>query len=129
MVSPIPAGHNAVSPYLVVADPLRLIGFLEKVFGAQRLVVDAMPGGGTHAEVRIADSIVMIGGGRAASPGMVHVYVPDVDACFERALAAGATAMRKPETMSYGDRISMVKDADGNVWAISTHVEDVATPK
>jgi PhnB protein len=125
--SPVPAGHNAVSPYLVVQDAERLIAFLERTFGATAISKMKMPGGGIHAEVRIADSIVMIGQSpRESSPAMVHCYVPDVDATFAAALAAGATAIRKPETMFYGDRISMVADPQGHQWAISTHLEDVS---
>jgi len=59
-------------------------------------------------------------------PGQIHCYVADVDATYKRALAAGATSTREPTTMFYGDRISMVKDAWGNSWAISSHVEDVS---
>jgi PhnB protein len=126
--SPIPAGHNAVSPYLVVPDAEALIAFLEKTFGATLVLKMKMPGGGGHAEVKIADSIVMIGqaAARPVSPAMVHCYVADVDATFAAALNAGATAIRKPETMFYGDRVSMVSDPQGHQWAISTHVEDVS---
>jgi uncharacterized glyoxalase superfamily protein PhnB len=124
----VPAAHNAVCPYLTVTNADALVAFLDKTFGAALVARLAMPNGGPviHAEVRIGDSIVMIGEAPDARPGgMVHCYVPDVDACFERALAAGAKAVRKPETMFYGDRVSMVTDAFGNTWAISMHVEDV----
>jgi PhnB protein len=128
-VKSVPEGHNAVCPYLTVSDAKLVIDFVKATFGAETLV--AMPGPGgliMHAEVRIRDSIVMIGsamGEGKAMPGMVHCYVDDVDAVYAKALAAGATSMRAPEDMFYGDRISMVKDACGNHWAISTHKEDV----
>ena len=124
--SPVPAGHNAVSPYLVVPDAAALIRFLEETFGATAITRMDMPGGGAHAEVRIADSVLMIGQApRAVSPAMVHCYVPDVDATYAAAIANGATSLRAPETMFYGDRVSMVADPQGHQWAISTHVEDV----
>jgi uncharacterized glyoxalase superfamily protein PhnB len=123
----VPAQHNAVSPYLHTKSAAELIAFLEKVFDAKRVMQHAMPDGRVmHAEVRIGDTIVMMGESPEPMNAMVHVYVPDVDKTFERAVAAGATSLRKPETMFYGDRISMVKDAFGTTWAISTHVEDVS---
>jgi PhnB protein len=131
--SGVPKGHNSVSPYIVVQGVARLIDFLTATFRAEE--VGRLPGpNGTisHAEVRIGDTIVMMGeapeDGRPASahPAMVHVYVADVDAAYERALVAGAKSTREPTDMFYGDRISMVIDAFGNTWAISTHKEDVS---
>ena len=124
----VPADHNAVSPYLVIDNATAMIAFLARVFDATEVLRHAMPDGTImHAEVRIGDSVVMIGQApaRDAKP-MVHVYVPDVDATHARAVAAGATSTRPPTTMFYGDRISMVTDPFGVQWAISTHVEDVS---
>jgi PhnB protein len=130
MAKPIPEGHNAVCPYLVVTSAQGLIDFLKATFAAVELGRMGPPGGPViHAEVRIGDSIVMMGeaaGGRTF-PGQVHCYVADADATYKRALAAGATSLREPTTMPYGDRVSMVKDRWENVWAISTHVEDVSS--
>jgi PhnB protein len=130
MAKPIPEGHNAVCPYLVVTSASGLIEFLARTFDAVELDRMGPPGGPVfHAEVKIGDSIVMMGEpmGGPPFPGQIHCYVADVDATYQRALAAGATSLREPTTMFYGDRISMVKDAWGNVWAISTHVEDVSS--
>jgi PhnB protein len=128
--SAIPQGHNAVSPYLTVHDARGLIDFLKRTFDAQEMMVMPGPGGAVmHAELRIGDSVVMIGGaapGGATFAGQVHVYVADVDETYARALRAGATSTRPPTDMFYGDRISMVRDPHGNVWAISTHKEDVS---
>ena len=124
----VPDQHNCVSPYLVVDDAAGLVEFLRAVFDATELDKHVMPDGRVmHAEVRIGDSVVMLGQseGRNSMP-MVHVYVPDVDATHARAVAAGATSTRPPTTMFYGDRIAMVTDRFGIEWAISTHVEDVA---
>jgi PhnB protein len=129
MPKPIPEGHNAVCPYVVVTSASGLIEFLKKTFDAVEIDRMGPPGGPVmHAEVRIGDSIVMMGEamGGPTFPGQVHCYVADVDATYKRALAAGGTSVREPMTMFYGDRISMVKDAWQNVWAISTHVEDVS---
>jgi uncharacterized glyoxalase superfamily protein PhnB len=124
----VPANHNCVSPYLVVADAATLIAYTRSVFDATEIGRHAMPDGRImHAEVRIGDSVVMIGEAPDRTAGsMVHVYVPDVDATHARAVAAGGTSTRPPTTMFYGDRIAMVTDPSGVTWAISTHVEDVS---
>jgi PhnB protein len=128
--SPIPQGHNAVSPYLTVADARVVLEFLKNTFRAEDVLAMQGPDGSVaHAEVRIGDSIVMVGTASAGAqpmPGQVHCYVEDVDATYERALAAGASSLRAPTDMFYGDRIAMVKDRMGNIWAISTHKEDVS---
>jgi PhnB protein len=125
---PVPEGHNVVSPYLVVKGADKLIEFAKRVFGAEVVARMEGPGGAVmHAEIRIGDTIVMIGeAGETLSPAMLHVYVADVDTVYRRALEAGATSQREPEDMFYGDRISTVADAFGNRWAISTHKEDVS---
>jgi uncharacterized glyoxalase superfamily protein PhnB len=129
--SAIPQGHNSVCPYLTVSDAKLVIDFLKATFNAETLL--AMPGPNgiiVHAELRIRDSIIMIGsamGDAQPMPGQVHCYVENVDAVYKRALDAGATSMRAPTDMFYGDRISMVKDKAGNIWAISTHIEDVSS--
>jgi PhnB protein len=82
-----------------------------------------------HAEVRIGDSVVMMGEPADESslmPGMIHLYVDDVDTTYQRALQAGATSLREPEDQFYGDRSAGVRDAFGNVWWIATHKEDVS---
>jgi PhnB protein len=129
-VSAVPKGHNSVSPYVTAADASGVIEFLKATFHAEVVFTMLGPGGLiAHAELRIGDSIVMVGsagGQQPPIPGQVHCYVEDVDATYARALAAGATSLRVPTDMFYGDRISMVKDRTGSVWAISTHKEDVS---
>jgi hypothetical protein len=56
---------------------------------------------------------------------MVHLYLPDVDAAYRAALDAGAESLMEPTDFFYGDRGAGVKDAAGNIWWISTHIEDV----
>ncbi len=131
-VSAVPAGHNRVSPYLLVPGVSKLIEFITKTFEAEEVTRMAGPNGTVfHAELRIGDSIVMMGepmGEFAAMPAQIHCYVADVDTTYARALAAGGISKRAPEDMFYGDRISSVTDPFGNIWAISTHREDV-TPE
>lgn len=129
-VNPIPQGYHHVTPYLVVPGVARLIDFLKQAFGAQEKERHARPDGTImHAEVKIGDSVVMMGepmGEFRAMASMLYLYVDDVDAVYKRALLAGATSVREPTDQFYGDRNGGVKDAAGNLWWIATHVEDVA---
>ncbi len=83
-----------------------------------------------HADLKIGDSHVMISEATDQHPAMqcmVHLYVPNVDAVYERAIAAGGTSMTEPADQFYGDRGGGVKDPSGNCWYIATHKEDVGT--
>ena len=128
-VKPIPDGYHTVTPYLIVPDAAKLIDFLKQAFDAQESVRMARPDGRiVHAELRLGDSVVMMSDAGEESQVrscMIHLYVPDVDAAYQRALEAGATSVRGPENQFYGDRSGGVKDPFGNDWAIATHVEDV----
>jgi PhnB protein len=129
-VKSIPDGYHSVTPYLVIQGASKLIDFLKQAFEAEETERIASPDGTImHAEVRIGDSVIMMGdvmGEFNPMPGMVHLYVNDADATYQRALHAGATSMREPENQFYGDRSAGVKDAFGNVWWIATHIEDVS---
>jgi len=119
-----PEGYCSVSPYLIVGNVKALLAFLTATFDAQVLVRMAQPDGTVkHAEVRIDDSVVMMGerpDGRAAMPCSTHVYVPDVDITYRAALAAGATSVAEPKDQPYGDRSAGVKDSEGNIWWLGT---------
>jgi len=129
-VSTTPPGYHSVTPYLMVADVPQLVDFLKETFDAKEIERHERPDGSVgHAEVRIADSVVMMGGARAEWPAMhsaLYVYVADVDATYSRALGAGATSISEPSLQYYGDRMCGVKDPAGNTWWIATHVEDVS---
>ncbi|WP_133501704.1 VOC family protein [Cognatilysobacter terrigena] len=118
-----PAGHPAVAPYLVVRDAAAQIAFLVDVFGAVERLRHATPEGGIrHAEVAIEESVVMVGErADAAFANSLHVYVPDVDAVYARAIAAGATGLAAPRDLPYGDRSAGVGDPQGTVWWLGTH--------
>jgi PhnB protein len=128
-VVPVREGFRTVTPYITVPDGAQLIEFLKRTFGAQELLRHASPGG-FHAEVRIGDSMLMIGSGESARGheriGAFHVYVPDCDATYNRAIEAGATSMGAPSDHHFGERAGYVKDASGNYWYIATHLG--ATP-
>ena len=129
-VKPVPDGYHTVTPYLVVSDVAGLIDFLEQVFDVKEKEIMRQPDGSImHAEVRIGDSVIMMGEATdefAPMPGMLHVYLEDVDDAYRRALAAGATSLREPTDEFYGDRAAGVQDAFGNQWWMATHVEDVS---
>jgi len=134
--SPIPKGYHTITPYIVVRDAPGLIDFTRQVFGAEETFRTIGSGGGIHAEVRVGDSMMMIGGGgrelswRGESlPLALHVYVEDTDAVYERALNAGAISIEPPADQPYGERGCSVKDQFGNHWYIATwkgksHVQD-----
>jgi PhnB protein len=123
----VPEGFRVVTPYLVVQDAPAMMDFTTRVFGAQLVSRATGAAGGVHAEVRIGDSLLMIGGGAPdlplkveSWPAALHVYVPDVDAAYERALEAGAASISRPADQEYGERSAGVRDASGNTWYIAT---------
>jgi PhnB protein len=130
-VNPVPEGCHSITPYLLVPDVGRLIEFLKKAFDAVERARIARPNGTIlHAQVRIGDSIVMIGEPQSPwkpLPTMLYLYVPDVDATYKRAVVAGGVSAMEPADMFYGDRSGSVKDVAGNTWWIATHKEELTT--
>jgi len=128
-VKPIPDGYHTVTPYFIVKGAVRLIDFLKMAFDAVEISRSATPDGTVmNAELKIGDSMVMMGEANNQSlpmPIAIYLYVPDVDAVYRRALAAGGTSLMEPADQFYGDRNGGVKDPSGNQWWIATHVEDV----
>ncbi|WNG62497.1 VOC family protein [Archangium gephyra] len=105
----------------------RVIDFLKKAFDATELRrYDGPNGSIMHVEVRIDDSVIMLsdgGGSFPAFPVWIHLYVPDVDATYQRALAAGGVSVQEPQQKGDPDRRGGVKDPSGNTWWISTQME------
>lgn len=119
-------GFTTITPYIRVADA-GLLDFLAEVFDARETFSGRGTGGGMHREVRIGDSMLMIGEGEVRAGGVMpirpvafHVFVPDVDATFQRAIAAGATSLGEPADRHYGERAGFVRDPSGNHWYIAT---------
>jgi len=126
----IPDGTPTVTPYLAVKGVAALIDFLKAVFDAQELDRIVKPDGSImNAALVIGNSRLMMGdpGDRPSETAMLYVYVPDCDAVYAKALAAGATSILAPTDMFYGDRSGAVQDPSGNKWWIATHREDVST--
>jgi len=128
-VKPVPEGLHTVTPYLVVQGVAKLIDFLKQAFGATEMHRSTRPDGTVmHAQVKIGDSPIMMGeawGDYSPKPASLYLYVPDCDAVYKSAVAAGGTSIMEPMNMFYGDRNGGVKDLAGNEWWIATHIEDV----
>jgi len=129
MVKPIPDGYHSVTPYLLASDAGKLLDFVKEAFGADEIM--RMPGEHgevSHAEVRIGDSVVMMGqpgDGSPATAAALYFYAEDADAMYKRAVAAGAESTEEPADQFYGDRRAGVKDPAGNTWWIATHIRDM----
>jgi PhnB protein len=122
-----PEGYSTVSPYLIAFGAQRVIDFLKRTFQATELRRYDLPDGSImHAEVRIGDTVVMIGDAGThwpAVPAHMHVYVEDVDASYARALEAGGVSVQAPERKGEDpDRRGGVKDPAGNTWWTATQV-------
>jgi uncharacterized glyoxalase superfamily protein PhnB len=118
---------QTVFPALTFKDAKASIEWLERALGAQRVAVyEHDDGTVAHAEVRIGASSIMAGderaGSRATPPGasVIYVVVPDADAAYERAKAAGAD-VTEPVDQDYGSRDITVTDPDGNRWTLGTY--------
>jgi PhnB protein len=117
------AGYQTITPYLTVKGAEQLVEFVKQAFGGNEVFRTTGSAGGLHAEVIVGDSKLMIGGypDVEEKPAALHLYVPDADAVYQRALEAGATSLEEPVDQFYGDREAGVKDPSGNVWWIATH--------
>ena len=134
----MPPGYHRVTAYLVVRNAAEAVRFYERAFGAEPMLKLTLPDGSyAHAEIRIGDTYLMMSeeseqwGTRSpqalgGSPVSFMFYVPDVDAAYARALAAGCTQVRPVEDQFYGDRTGTVMDPYGYQWSIGTHIEEVS---
>jgi PhnB protein len=125
-----PKGYSTLTPYLVVKDGRAQLEFLKKAFDAKVEFVNERPDGSVgHASLDIGDSKIMIGQameGYPPMPAAIYMYVPDCDAVYKSAIAAGGKSKMEPADMFYGDRNGGVEDPNGNQWWMATHIEDVA---
>lgn len=120
-----PDDYNSLSPYLIVPGAQKLIDLLQEVFDAKAIRrFDREDGTIMHAEVMIDDSVVMLSDSTAVWPGnqlLLHVYVPNVDEVFAKAIQLGCQALEEPQTKEGDpDRRGMFEDFAGNQWAVST---------
>lgn len=137
-VAPIPAGYYTVTPYLVCREAAKAIEFYKKALDAkEKLRMPAPDGSIAHAELKIGNSVVMLGdenpamgatapqtvGGTASG---LFIYTANVDKAFAKAIAAGAKAEQPPTDMFWGDRYAKFSDPFGHKWSMATHVEDLS---
>jgi uncharacterized glyoxalase superfamily protein PhnB len=137
-VKPIPEDMHSVTPHIVCADAVAAIEFYKKAFGAVEAGKLLAPNGKLiHGMIRIGDSAVMLAeetpecnaispNTLKGTPVTLHLYVANADAAFERAVAAGATAVMPVADMFWGDRYGVLKDPFGHSWSIAHHVRDMS---
>jgi PhnB protein len=135
--NPIPKGYEGAVPYLCCKNATGALEFYKDAFGAIELMRMPMPDGKIgHAEIKLGGAIIMLSdefpdcgclspdtiGGSATS---VMIYLDDVDAFADRAIAAGAKVLEPVKDQFYGDRSCKLQDTSGHAWIFATHVEDV----
>lgn len=139
MIKHVPDGYHTLTPALVFKDARKAIAFYKRAFGAEeKLLLPAPEGRVMHAELSIGDSRFMLGEENPAfpqhlsaeslrgSPVSLNLYVPDAEAAFKKAVAAGAKGLQAPLDAFWGDRYAKVEDPFGYTWGLLTHVKDVS---
>jgi PhnB protein len=136
-VKAVPEGFHALTPHITVKDAARAIDFYQKAFGAEVLRISHGPEGKVmHADLKIGDSILMlndefpewgaVGPPTGASGVIIHMYLENVDAAFERVVSAGATVKMPLGDAFWGDRYGAVVDPFGHTWSLASKVKDVS---
>ena len=123
-----PAGYNSASPYFIVDGAQRLIDLLKVIFNARELRRYDRPDGRImHAEIQVDDSVLMLADSTEQFPPVslvMHVYVPDVDETFEKAVKAGCEIVEYPKNGENDpDRRATFKDFGGNMWSVGTQLD------
>ena len=136
-VRAIPEGYHSISPALTCKNAANAIEFYKSVFGATEIMRMPGPGGMImHAEIRIGDSVVFINdeipglavapSGATLNPVYLFLYTEDVDAVFNRAVAANCKVTMPVTNQFWGDRYGKIRDPFGHRWGLAQHIEDVA---
>ena len=138
IVDPVPTGFHTITPHLVVKNAAKAIEFYRKAFGADLLFCNEIEATGQvlHARLGIGDSIVMLndefpdqgvcGPSEKGSAVTIHLYVPDVDAVFKRAVEAGCQVTMPLADMFWGDRYGTLKDPFGHSWSVASCKEQLS---
>lgn len=134
--SPVPRGFRTVTPYLISTNGPAMMEFVKTVFEGEETFRTVGSAGGLHGEMRVGDTMLMIGGGipgqefrSTPNKHALHIYVKDADATYQKALAAGAVSLDEPRDEEYGERSASIKDPAGNYWYIATHKGATYTPE
>lgn len=124
-----PKQYHTITPFLMLSNIGKLIEFMKAAFDATEIERVTLPDGNImHAEMKIGDSIIMMGEvseDKPQLPAGMYLYVKDVDATYKQALAAGAESMGEPEDQFWGDRVAGVRDNHGNMWWLATRKEEL----
>ena len=134
---PIPEGFHSLTPNVTVSSGVEALDFYEKAFGAEVIRKLVMDGKLMHSELRLGDSIFTVSdpfedfGLAAPTPdapvsSSILIYTEDVDALYDRAIAAGANEINRPSDQFHGDRAGSLKDPYGHRWMLATHTEDMS---
>jgi PhnB protein len=127
-----PDFYNTVSPYLIINRARATMNFLMEVFGAKELVlIDDVEGKIIHGEVILDDTVIMLADAIvpewSAATSNIHIYVPDVETAFQKALDYGALSIQPPIVMNNKYKRGVFKDSSGTTWWISSNVETNAS--
>lgn len=137
-VKPIPDGYHTATPYLIVDGGAAALEFYKNAFGATELMRMPGPSGKLmHAEMKIGNSPIMLAdeaperdikGPKSLGGTTIGIclYVPDVDATYAAAIAAGGKELYPVKNQFYGDRSGTLIDPFGHKWTIATHIEDLS---
>ena len=138
-VPPVPEEFHTLTPHLAVRGVARAIDFYARAFGARELFRNLLPDGETvvHAELLIGDSRLFVNEEFSArallsplalggTPVALHLYVPDADAAFRRAVDAGAEVLMPLADTFWGERYGMLRDPFGHKWSLSSRIEDLS---
>ncbi len=116
--------YSSVCPYLMIPEVEKQVSFLEKVFDGKVKESKTNENGQLqHAEIIIGDVVIMMGRARKIWPArqsMNYVFVANVDAVYEKAMALGAKSIAKPVKQGYGIYEGGVEDEFGNQWWIGS---------
>lgn len=126
----IPKGFHTITPYLLVDNATKMIEFLKTVFDAKVLVLSPQGDIIGHAALQIGDSMIELADACeewGKTSAAIHIYLPDIDSSYQRALDAGAISLREPTDMFYGERGASVKDPFGIQWHMATQTEELSS--
>jgi uncharacterized glyoxalase superfamily protein PhnB len=121
-----PEGFSSLTPFIAVNNAQKVLDFVKRAFDAEEVFTLRNDDGTIqHAQIRIGDSMLLLGDamGKSESPAMIYHYVADCDCHYERGLGAGASSIQEPTDQFYGDRNAGLKDPCGNIWWIATYKE------
>lgn len=137
MISPVPEDFHTITPQLVVSDVAGAVDWYSRALGAHELLRNAAPDGKImHCELLLGDSRFFVvdefpgsmpsPASLGGTPVTLHLYVPDVDALFDRAVGAGATVLMPVADQFWGDRYGILRDPYGHRWSIASRIEDLS---